>query len=88
MATHEVQFPMLVDHGFQVEGYRPKHGTSEIEITNLQRILKLKCETLYDYEEWMKCLNTLKEKAHCFSDDHSTRFGSFAPIRHEQLGYW
>ncbi|CAF3735728.1 unnamed protein product [Rotaria sp. Silwood1] len=87
--THEVRFPMLVDRGFEVLGHHRNSNTNYgIEIINLQRTLRVKCETVRDYEEWMQSLNVLKEKAHCFANDSDNRFHSFAPIRHNQLGYW
>ncbi|CAF4549767.1 unnamed protein product, partial [Rotaria sp. Silwood2] len=87
--THELRFPMLVDQGFEVLGHhRNSNRNYDIEIINLQRRLRVKCETLRDYEEWMQSLSTLKEKAHYFINDSNNRFRSFAPIRHNQLGYW
>jgi len=80
---------MLVDQGFEVS--EDSHNSDKhhvIQMRNLQRTLKVKCNNFDDYNKWMESLNVLKDRAHDFLSDKLHRFNSFAPIRQKQLGHW
>lgn len=80
---------MLVDRAFEITPHLDaSHGHFDIDIVNLQRKIKVRCETLNEYDQWMQTFVELKKTAADFLDENKNRFDSFAPVREKQLGSW
>jgi len=83
------RFPILVDRAFEITPHLDaSHGHFDIDIVNLQRKIKVRCETLNEYDQWMQTFVELKKTAADFLDENKNRFDSFAPLREKQLGSW
>lgn len=50
--------------------------------------MRVRCDTLHEYDQWMQTFVELKKTAADFLDENKNRFESFAPVREEQFGSW
>ncbi|CAF4621939.1 unnamed protein product, partial [Rotaria sp. Silwood2] len=79
---HEVCFPMLIDHDFQVStGIQHSSYNDDIKISNSQHILLIQCRIAQNCKEWTQYLSNLTEQVKDFVNETRNRFNSYAPIR-------
>ncbi|CAF4603552.1 unnamed protein product, partial [Rotaria sp. Silwood2] len=78
---HEICFPMLIDHDFQVStGIQRSSYDDDIKINNSLHILFIQCRTAQNRNEWTQYLLNLTEQVKDFVNETRNRFDSYASI--------
>lgn len=87
--NYDISFVMLVDSEFKFKMKIQANANHAIKVKNLQNNLIMKFKSRAEQKEWYDKLDYLANStAKLFCDKNFLRYGSFAPVRNDQLCKW